>query len=434
VNSIPLRTVAGEGKEGEGSVMESQVISVGIIETFAGNGKSRSTGDGKVATKAGLPLPVDPAGEFLYFAESGSDRIRRIEMATSLINHVAGIGETCYSGDGGAAAEAGLYLPLDVACDSKGDLYICDSGSNRVRRIDMKTGIIDTVVGTGDYGFNGDGPPLEVNLTYPSAIAFDSRDRLFIVDTQAHRLRMYDPAANRVTSIAGIWTHEDDQRDSPLIAKNLVVLSGDAIGIDFSDDHGWLRPPCDPEGMDMSAYRDDGKPGPEVRLHDPVGVAVDARDDVYVADKGSNRVRKIDMQTGIVTTVAGTCFFGYDGDGKPATHAMLNAPEAVLFDPAGNLYISDAMNHRVRRVDAGTGVITTAVGNGESGYKDSGNMGGCGMAKFVKAVDKEMIKHGDGRVAIDAVVNSPAGLALDPNGFLYICERGENKIRRLKVF
>ena len=419
--------------------MDSTVVAaVGTIETFAGNGKSRSTGDGKPATKAGIPLPVglaiDPAGQYLYFAESGSDRVRRVELAAGTIGHVAGIGETCYSGDGGPAAEAGLYLPLDVAFDSQGDLYICDSGSNRVRRVDMKTGIIDTVVGTGDFGFNGDGPALEVNLTYPSAIAFDSEDRLFIVDTQAHRIRMYDPRSRQLSTIAGIWSHEDDLRDSPLIAKNLVVLSGDAIGIDFSDDHGWLRPECDPSGLDMNVFFDDGKPGTEVRFHDPVGIAVDAHDDVYVADKGSNRIRKIDRKSGIVTTVAGVCFYGYDGDGKPATKAMLNAPEAMLFDTAGHMYISDAMNHRVRRVDAATGISTTIAGNGESGYKESGAMGGCGLAAFVKAVDKEAIKHGDGRVAVEAVVNSPAGLALDRNGFLFICERGENKIRRLKLY
>jgi DNA-binding beta-propeller fold protein YncE len=419
--------------------MESTIVtSVGIIETFAGNGKSRSTGDGKIATKAGIPLPVglaiDPAGQYLYVAESGSDRIRKIEMTSGIIGHMAGIGETCYSGDGGQAAEAGLYLPLDVAFDSQGDLYICDSGSNRIRKVDMKTGIIDTVAGTGEFGFSGDGPALEVNLSYPSAIAFDSQDRLFIVDAQAHRIRLYDPKTRQLTTVAGTWSHEDDVRDSPLIAKNLVVLSGDAIGIDFSDDHGWLRPPCDPAGVDMNVYYDDGKHGSEVRLHDPVGIAVDPNDDVYVADKGSNRIRKIEMKTGIVTTAAGVCFFGYDGDGKSATQSMLNAPEAVLFDGHGNMYISDAMNHRVRRVEAATGMLTTVAGNGESGYKDSGNMGGCGMAKFVKAVDKEMIKHGDGRVAVEAVVNSPAGLAMDRNGFLFICERGENKIRRLKLY
>ena len=136
---------------------------------------------------------------------------------------------------------------------------------------------------------------------------------------------MYDPETKQITTIAGMWSKDDDDRDSPLIAKSLVVLSGDAIGIDFSDDHGWLRPECSPDGVDMSVYRDDGKPGAEVRFHDPVAIAVDAHDDVYVADKGSNRIRKIDMMTGTVTTVAGVCFFGYDGDAKPATQAMLNA-------------------------------------------------------------------------------------------------------------
>src|SRR2546422_939920 len=130
---------------------------------------------------------------------------------------------------------------------------------------------------------------------------------------------MYDPETKLITTIAGTWSKDDDDRDSPLIAKNLVVLSGDAIGIDFSDDHGWLRPECSPDGMDMSVYRDDGKPGAEVRFHDPVALTVDAHDDMYVADKGSNRIRKIEMKTGIVTTVAGVCFYGYDGDGQPAS-------------------------------------------------------------------------------------------------------------------
>src|SRR2546428_10470086 len=112
---------------------------------------------------------------------------------------------------------------------------------------------------------------------------------------------------------------------------------------------------------------------------------------------------------------------------------MLNAPEEVLFDPTGHMYISDAMNHRVRRVEAGTGIITTVAGNGESGYKDSGAMGGCGMGKFVKAVDKGMINHGDGRVAVGAGVNSPGGLTMDQNGVLYICQGGDDKIRRVKL-
>jgi sugar lactone lactonase YvrE len=412
------------------------VLGVGYIETFAGNGKARSTGDGKRAVKAGIPLPhhlaLDKDERYLYFAESGSDRVRRVDLKEGTIHNYAGIGETCYSGDSGPCGEAGLYLPLGVAFDSHNNLYICDSGSNRIRKVDHETGIITTVVGTGQFGFNGDGPALEVNLTYPAAIAFDRDDVLYIADTQAHRVRRYEPGTGLVTTIAGMWTSDDDVREQPLVAKNLVVLSGDSIGIDFSDDHGWLRPECS-DGLDLSLYLDDGRPAMEARLYDLVGIALDSHGHVYVVDKGSNRVRRIDRHTGVISTVAGVCRYGYDGDDKLAVKAMLHAPEGVTFDPWDNLYVSDTMNHRVRRVDAKTGIITTVAGNGDSGYEDK-NMGGCGMARFVAKEDAGLIKHGDGHLAMEAVVNAPVGLALDPQGFLYICERGENKIRRAKLW
>jgi sugar lactone lactonase YvrE len=410
-------------------------LAAGYIETFAGNGKARSTGDGKRAVKAGIPLPhhvaLDREEKWLYFAESGSDRVRRIDLLQGTLHNFAGIGETCYSGDEGSCAEAGLYLPLGVAFDSRNNLYICDSGSNRIRKIDHETGIITTVIGTGQHGFNGDGPALDVNLTWPAAITVDRDDVLFIADTQAHKVRRYDPKTGMVTTIAGAWTAEDEAREQPLVARNLVVLSGDAIGIDFSDDQGWLMPVCS-DGLDMSMYLDDGRPAMEARLYDIVGLAVDAKGDVYVVDKGSNRVRKIDSQTGIISTVAGVCRYGYDGDDKLAVRAMLHAPEAVVFDHDGNLYISDTMNHRVRKVDSATGVMTTVAGNGDSGYEDK-NIGGCGAARFVAKESAGMLKHGDGLLAIEAVVNSPVGLAMDSQGHLYICERGENKIRRLKL-
>lgn len=405
----------------------------GVIETFAGNGKARSTGDGKLAVKAGIPLPhhaaLDKDEQWLYFAESGSDRVRRINLQTGTLHNFAGIGETCYCGDDGPCGEAGLYLPLDVAFDSRNNLFICDSGSNRIRKVDRETGIITTVVGTGQHGFNGDGPALDVNLTWPAAIAFDRDDVLYIADTQAHKVRRYDPKTGLVTTIAGTWTAEDDAREQPLVARNLVVLSGDAIGIDFSDDQGWLMPVCS-DGLDLSLYLDDGRPAMEARLYDIVGLAVDKKGDLYLVDKGSNRVRKIDQQTGVISTVAGVCRYGYDGDGKPAVKAMLHAPEAAAFDGENNLYISDTMNHRVRKVDAATGIITTVAGNGDSGYEDS-HMGGCGAARFVAKESAGMLKHGDGLLAIEAVVNAPVGLATDSQGRLYICERGENKIRRL---
>ena len=187
-------------------------LGVGYIETFAGNGKARSTGDGKLAVKAGIPLPVhvavDKEERYLYFAESGSDRVRRVDLKEGTLHNFAGIGETCYSGDGGPCGEAGLYLPLGVAFDSRNDLYICDSGSNRIRKVDHETGVITTVVGTGQWGFNGDGMALEVNLTYPAGIAFDAHDVMLIVDTQAHRIRQFDPRTGRVTTLAGTWSAE----------------------------------------------------------------------------------------------------------------------------------------------------------------------------------------------------------------------------------
>jgi sugar lactone lactonase YvrE len=170
----------------------------------------------------------------------------------------------------------------------------------------------------------------------------------------------------------------------------------------------------------------------EARLYDVVGLAVNNKGDVHLVDKGSNRVRKIDQHSGLISTVAGVCRYGYDGDHKPAVRAMLHAPEAVVFDREDNLYVSDTMNHRVRKVDAGTGIITTVAGNGDSGYEDK-HMGGCGAARFVAKESAGAVKHGDGLLGVEAVVNAPVGLALDSQGHLYICERGENKIRRLKL-
>lgn len=182
----------------------------------------------------------------------------------------------------------------------------------------------------------------------------------------------------------------------------------------------------------MSMYLDDGRPAMEARLYDVVGIAVNSKGDVYFVDKGSNRVRKVDAQTGVISTAAGVCRYGFDGDDKPAVRAMLHAPEAVVFDLQDNLYVSDTMNHRVRKVDALTGVISTVAGNGDSGYEDK-NMGGCGAARFVAKESAGTVKHGDGLLGVEAVVNSPVGLALDSQGHLYICERGENKIRRVKL-
>ena len=211
--------------------METELqLATGYIETFAGNGKARSTGDGKRAVKSGIPLPhhaaLDKDETWFYFAESGSDRIRRVNLREGTLHNFAGIGETCYSGDEGPCGDAGLYLPLDVAFDSRNDLYICDSGSNRIRKVDHETGIITTIIGTGQHGFNGDGPALEVNLTWPAAIAFDPNDVMYIADTQAHRIRRYDPKSGTISRVAGTGR------------KGTVGLGGDPLQCELNRPHG----------------------------------------------------------------------------------------------------------------------------------------------------------------------------------------------------
>src|SRR5262249_37963735 len=158
----------------------------------------------------------------------------------------------------------------------------------------------------GQHGFNGDGPALEINLTWPAAVAFDVDDFMYIADTQAHRIRRYDPKTGIISTITGIWTDEDEACKQPLVAHNLVVVSGNAIGIDFSDDQGWLMPVCS-DRLNMSRYLDDGKAAVEARLYDVVGLTVNGKGDIVFVDKGSNRVRSIDRRSGIISTVTGVC-------------------------------------------------------------------------------------------------------------------------------
>ncbi|MFM7841915.1 MAG: hypothetical protein ACKO9T_08585, partial [Nitrospira sp.] len=196
-------------------------LGTGFIETFAGNGKARSTGDGKLAVKAGIPLPhhaaLDRNGTFLYFAESGSDRVRRVDLNAGTLHNFAGIGETCYSGDSGPCGEAGLYLPLDVAFDSKNNLYICDSGSNRIRWVDRETGVITTVAGTGQPGYSGDGGPADkAQLKQPHSIQFDRAGNLFVCDIGNHVIRRIDARTGVISTFAGTGRAGDTPDGAPI--------------------------------------------------------------------------------------------------------------------------------------------------------------------------------------------------------------------------
>ncbi|MFI5112212.1 MAG: choice-of-anchor D domain-containing protein [Terriglobales bacterium] len=314
------------GLEGTG-VGPALAFTPGIITTVAGGGsgcfgQTDSVGDGCPATSAEITYPlglaVDSAGN-LYIADEANYRIRKVD-ASGFITKVAGNGTPGYSGDGGPATSAGLNLPFGVAVDSAGNLYIADRDNYRIRKVDA-SGIITTVAGNGSYGYNGDNiAATSAELRRPEGVAVDSAGNVYIADTFNFRIRKVD-ASGTITTVAGKGTR---------------------------------------------GYSGDGGPATSAELYTPAGVAVDSARNLYIADSNSSRVRKVDA-SGTITTVAGNGSFGYNGDNIAAASAELSFPLAVAVDSAGNLYIADQGNNRIRKVDA-SGTITTVAGNGTQGY------------------------------------------------------------------
>ena len=236
-----------------------------------------------------------------------------------------------YGGDGGPAASAALDSPAGVAADAAGNLFIADTGNHRVRRVDAATGVITTVAGTGTFGYAGDGgPATSAALAIPSAVAVDAAGNLFIADAGNSRVRRVDAATGVITTVAGTGA---------------------------------------------PGYGGDGGPATGAALNDPSGWRWTPRATCSSPTRATSRVRRVDAATGVITTVAGTGAAGYGGDGGPATAAALNYPAGVAVDAAGNLFIADTYNHRVRRVDAATGVITTVAGTGAAGLGGDGGPG-----------------------------------------------------------
>jgi len=292
-----------------------------IITTVAGNGANAYVGDGEAATNLSLSYPsgvaLDAAGD-LYIADTWNNRIRKVDTQ-DIITTVAGNGSETYAGDGGAAINASLFRPLGVAVDGAGDLYIADTQSQRVRKVDTN-GIITTVAGNGTTGYSGDGgAATNASLNYPVVVALDAAGDLYITDN--NRIRKVD-TNGIITTVAG--------------------------------NRG-------------AGYAGDGNAATNANLNYPAGVALDAFGNVYIADTDNSRIRQVDTN-GNISTVAGG---GTGGDGGAATNASLNCPTGVVFDALGNLYIADQNNNRIRKVDT-NGVITTVAGNGNAAYAGDG--------------------------------------------------------------
>ena len=327
-----LRVALGFAVAAIAPSLAAQSGRITIIETFAGTGTSGFGGDGGAATSAMLNAPygvaVDGAGN-LYIAEDGNDRIRKVDASTGIISTIAGSGLYGPSGDGGAATSATLFVPRGVAVDGAGNIYIVETGSYRIRKVDASTGIISTIAGTGTRGFSGDGgAATSALLDYPYGVAVDSAGNIYIADTFNYRIRKVDASTGIISTIAGTGSYR---------------IGGGGDG-----------------GLATSAS-----------FSVPTGVALDGAGNIYVADADSGLIRKVDASTGIISTIAGSGLYGSSGDGGAATLASLSTPEGIAVDGAGNIYIADE-NDRIRKVDASTGIISTIAGSGIRGFSGDG--------------------------------------------------------------
>jgi sugar lactone lactonase YvrE len=336
---------------------------VAIIQTVAGNGTSAFSGDDGAAATASLSDPfglaVDAVGNF-YIADTSNHRVRKVDTS-GMIATVAGNGKEGFSGDSGAATSATLNTPIGVAVDTAGNLYIADAFNNRIRKVSA-TGVITTVAGNGDARFSGDhAAATSASLSAPFGVAVDKAGNLYIADTSNQRVRKVD-TSGMIATVAGNGT----------------------------------------EG-----FSGDGGAATRASLNFPTGVALDRAGNLFIIDQSNHRIRKVNT-SGVITTVAGNGNPGFSGDHAAATSASLNLPIGTAVDTAGTLYIADTSNHRIRKVSA-DGTVTTVAGNGIGGFA------------------------GDGEAATRATLNSPGGVAVDSAGNLYIADSLNNRIRKLNT-
>ncbi|HKN87509.1 MAG TPA: hypothetical protein VJV04_11665 [Nitrospiraceae bacterium] len=278
-----------------------------------------------------------------------------------MINTVAGNGEAAHAGDGGPAVTASVNEPKNIAVDRAGHLYIADSENHVIRRVDLKTGVIATIAGRPTKSVAGDDRA-------------DVHDDPLPMDED-------DPLGGPTPEVTSRFTQSRD------VSGTVRFVTGTQPG--------------------TKRFSGDGGCAVEALLNFPGAVTVDEHGHVYIADTMNHRVRKIDAESGIITTIAGTGQKRWSGDGGPAISAALNEPTALALDQKGHLYIADQSNHRVRRIDLKTGTITTIAGTGEAGYS------------------------GDGMPGHEACLSGPSGLAVDVDGTLYIADTFNGRIRKI---
>ncbi len=387
----------------------------GIWSNFAGTGAQGFSGDGAEASQALLMQPRDlavSATTGLYIADGV--RLRQVD-STGAIHTLAGDAYLHAVGDGGAATAAILNQPASVALDGTGNLYIADPGTERVRQVRVD-GTIATLTGNGSAGSSGDGGAAAAALVNtPMGVAVDPIGNVAIADSYNHRIRQVGTAGG-IATIVGTGKSGTGEDSMPALQTQLRAPHGvcfDRSGILYIADtanHRILR--LTPAGMVETAAGNasagasgDGGPALYAQLNQPSACSLDSAGDLFIADTLNRRIRKV-TPDGTISTAAGTGDAGNTGDGGAATAARLQQPAGVAVDDNGNIFISDTGNHSIRQVTA-DGTIRTIAGQGAAGYS------------------------GDGGPATAAMLHSPEGVVLDGAGDLYFADSGNQRVRRL---
>jgi sugar lactone lactonase YvrE len=354
----------------------------GIISTIAGNGRKGFAGDGGNALDAEFDLPVgiasDAAGNF-YIGDTQNNRVRKIDMAAGIVTTAVGSGEYGVSADGTDRLEARFLRIARLAVDRRGNIYIADSPAQKIIVVDAETGRIRTFAGTGLEGYSGDGgPATAAQLSYPEGVAVDPSGDVYWCDVGSHRVRRVTTATGIITTVAGAGEKGVSAADEPAATSHLWSpgrLAFDHDGSLYIADIGNERV----LRLDRATGRirvvagsgdiGDGGPARDAIFAVP-GDVVYHNDRLYVADYGNRRVRLVDLKTGLITTFAGG---GTNpSGGARATDVELSLPEGLAVDPRGNVYIADNLASRVWRVDAQTGALRLLAGIGDPGHSGDG--------------------------------------------------------------
>jgi sugar lactone lactonase YvrE len=292
----------------------------GTVTIFAGTGILGYSGDGGQATSAmigkAISIALDSDGN-VYFADGNNNRIRRVDLSTRIITTVAGTGAAADSGDGGPAVNAGVSQPTGITVDATGNLYFSSSWS-RVRKVNVSTGIIETVAGQFVTSFGGDnGPAVDALFWDPVPSAIDRSGNLFIADYENSRVRMVAAATGIVTTVAGSGACATGA--APF---NVLVC--------------------------QSGFSGDGGPARDATLNYPASAALDLSGNLYIADTINHRIRWVAASSGLIYTIAGNGVNGFSGDEGPALTAEMSFPVSVAVDQSGRVYFADENNNRIR--------------------------------------------------------------------------------------